>query len=535
MDEQIVLNLTKQVTEMSLLLTRLNDEIQKLKDENIALKKENELLKKENALLKEEAEYLKKKLFGTKSETSHSLGIEQFSLFDEAETECEPELLEEISYKRKKKKYKDQLKLKLESLPSEEVLLTLDEDERVCPRCGHGLNRIGKEFVRNEVQFIPARLVVKKIYRETFECRNCKKEGNIMMIKPGIPAPVIPHSFASAESVAHVMKEKYVNGVPLYRQEAEWKRLGLELSRATMANWIIISSKEYLIPIKDRMHEILLEGHYVHCDETPIQVLNEPEKKNTTKSYMWVYANIKESETPIRIFEYKPTRAGDNPQKFLEGFSGYVITDGYAGYDHLKGITNAYCWAHARRKFVESIPSNIENVNETLAKQGVDMIGRLFGIEKEIDKLEPEEKARMRQEKSKPILDAFFKWCEGNRTQVSRGSKISKAIEYVLNHQKGFSEYINDGRLPMTNSLDERTIRPFTTGRKNWLFSASPKGAEASAAAYSIIETAKANGLDPYKYLTFVFTYLPSQDLVKNPEILDKFLPWSRQAKTYCQ
>ena len=186
MKEQVLLNLTAQLTEMNSLIKKLNEDMQILRDENTRLKNEN-------ALLKEENEYLKKKLFGTKSETSHSLGFGQLSFFDEAETECEAELLEDISYKRRKKKHKDFLNIILEALPSEEVLLTLAEEERICPRCGHKLNRVGKEFVRNEVQFIPARLKVKKIYRETFECRNCKKEGNIMMIKTGIPAPVIPH------------------------------------------------------------------------------------------------------------------------------------------------------------------------------------------------------------------------------------------------------------------------------------------------------------------------------------------------------
>ena len=142
---------------------------------------------------------------------------------------------------------------------------------------------------------------------------------------------------------------------------------------------------------------------------------------------------------------------------------------------------------------------------------------------------------KVRQEKAKPIVERFFRWCEEKRDQVLSESNISKAIEYALNQQKGLSEYLNDGLLPMTNSLDERTIRPFTTGRKNWLFSASPKGAEASAAAYSIIETAKANGLDPYKYLTFVFSYLPSQDLKKDPEMIDKFLPWEEYAQTHCK
>ncbi len=456
-------------------------------------------------------------------------------MFDEAEQECDPQLLEEIHYQRKKKKHKDQIKLKLESLPFEKVLLTLPENERFCPECGHALKRVGEEHVRDEIQFIPARVVLKKIYIETFECRECRKDGRRIMVKTGTPAPVIPHSYASAGSVAHVMKEKYVNGVPLYRQEAEWKRLGLELSRATMANWIIISAKEYLIPLKERLHEIMIQENYIHCDETPIQVLNEEGKKNTTKSYMWVYSNIKESKKPIRIFEYKPTRAGYNPKIFLKGFCGYVITDGYAGYNDLENVTNAYCWAHARRKFVDSIPNGIKNTNDTLAKQGIEQIGKLFKIEQEIEDLTPEEKVKVRQEKSKPILEKFFLWCEENHNQVSTGSKLSKAIQYSINHQKGLSEYIKDGNIPMTNSLDERTIRPFTTGRKNWLFSASPKGAEASAAVYSIIETAKANGLDPYKYLTYIFSYLPSQDLVKTPESIDMFLPWSSETKEYCK
>ena len=210
------------------------------------------------------------------------------------------------------------------------------------------------------------------------------------MVKTGIPTPVIPHSYASPESVAHIMKEKYVNGVPLYRQKAEWKRLGLELSRATMANWVIIAAQECLMPLKERMHEIMVKDNYVHADETTIQVLNEEGKKNTTKSYMWIYSNIRESETPIRIFEYKPTRAGYNPELFLKGFTGKVITDGYSGYNNLPGVTNVYCWAHARRKFRDAIPSDVKDVNSTLAKQGLDKIGKLFAIESEIDNLSPD-------------------------------------------------------------------------------------------------------------------------------------------------
>lgn len=520
MENNELIQISKQLSDMMNLIQNLNETINDLKNDN--------------ALLREENAYLKRKLFGTKSETSHSLGFDQLSLFDEAENECEPDLLEEVSYQRRKKKHKDQLKLKLDSLPHEEIILSIPEEDQICSRCGHKLNKVGREFVRYEVQFIPARLVVNDIYRETYECRSCRKTGNIMMVKAGIPAPVIPHSYASAESVAHVIKEKYINSVPLYRQEAEWKRLGLELSRATMANWIIISSKEYFIPLKERMHELLLEEKYVHADETPIQVLNEPDKKNTTKSYMWVYANIKESEHPIRIFEYKPTRAGYNPELFLKGFSGKIITDAYAGYNNLEGVTNVYCWAHCRRKFCESIPKDV-NAQSSLAKQGLDKIGKLFKIESQIEDQNPDEKVKTRQKESKPLLDEFFQWCDDNKDSVLKNSKISKAFQYALNHKDGLSEYISDGLLPMTNSLDERTIRPFAVGRKNWLFSASTKGAEASAAVYSIIETAKANNIDPYDYLTLILRYLPSQNLVKHPEAIDMFLPWSKQVKEYCR
>ena len=283
------------------------------------------------------------------------------------------------------------------------------------------------------------------------------------------------------------------------------------------------------------MHQLLIQENYVHYDETTVQVLNESGKDNTTKSYMWVYSSIKESPTPIRIFEYKPTRAGYNPKEFLKGFKGKVITDGYAGYNQLLSVTNVYCWAHCRRKFRDSLPDNVENIDDTLAKQGLDQIKELFKIEDKIKDLTPEEKAEIRQKEAKPLLDKFFAWCEESKEDVLSKSKIHQAFQYTLNLRKGLSEYINDGYLPMTNSLDERTIRPFAVGRKNWLFSASPKGADASAATYSIIETAKANGLDPYKYLCFVFKYLPSQDLVNNPESLDMFLPWSKESQENCK
>ena len=519
-------DLASTIAELKASIASLNALVESLKSDNEYLKNNNDLLREENA-------YLKRKLFGVKSEKM-PCSVEQLSLFDEAEQECEPEFLEEITYKRAKKKQKGTLEIKLDNLKHVKEVYDIDEKDRICDICGTKMHRVGEEFVRHEVVYEPAKLYVKDIYRKTYECRNCRKRGKVVMLKAGTPAPVIPHSFTSPSVLSQVITDKFVNHMPLYRQEAEWKRLGLDLSRTTMANWLITASREYFIPIVNRMHEILVEEKYLHSDETTVQVLNEPGKPATSKSYMWVYSSIRESSKPIRIFEYKPDRKAENPQKFLENFSGTLISDGYGGYNNIEGVVNAYCWAHARRKFRDSLPNDLENAENTLPIIAMNKIKKLFAIEKEIEALSPDKKVKIRQLKSKPLIDDFFSWCKSNQNATA-SAKLSRAFKYVLNHEEGLRQYLYDGYIPMTNSLDERVIRPFTTGRKNWLFSASVSGAESSANAYSIIETAKANGLDPYKYLTTIFTYLPSQDLIKNPEIIDEFLPWSKFVQKNCK
>lgn len=526
----VIANLSQSVEELKAIIASQNSVIASLNSTIENLKADNEYLKNNNELLREENAYLKRKLFGTKSEKiSHSK--DQLSLFDEAENECEPELLEDISYTRAKKKQKGMLDIKLYKLKHVKKVYDIDEKERICDECGSKLSYVGEEFVRHEVVYEPAKLYVKDIYRKTYECRNCRKNGKDVMFKAGTPKPVIPHSYTSPSVVSQVIIDKYVNHMPLYRQESEWKRLGLELSRTTMANWIIIAAKEYIIPLVNRMHELLIQESHIHCDETPVQVLNEPGKEATSKSYMWVYSSIKESRKPIKIFEYRPDRKAINPQQFLKGFDGTIITDGYYGYNHIEGITNAYCWAHARRKFYDALPVDMKKASGTLANEAVEKIAKLFAIEKQIETLSSGEKVKVRQEKSKPLVDDFFLWCTDNQNKVLSGSKTGKAIQYALNYEAGLRTFLDDGLVPLTNSLDERTIRPFTVSRKNWLFSASTKGAEASAAVFSLIETAKANKLDPYGYIEFILDYLPQQDLVENPERLDWFLPWSEEIR----
>lgn len=523
---------TVTVENMASMMATLTKTIEELNTTIAALQASVQDLKNDNALLLEENRYLKRKLFGTKSETSHSLGLNQLSLFDEAEQTCDKKLLEEITYSRSKNRHKGERHLKLENLPHIDEVYTVDEKDRICHRCGSQMHKVGKELVRSEVVYEPAKLYVKDIYRETYECRYCRNNNVAHMLKAGTPSPVIPHSFASSSAVTQVIVDKYVNHMPLYRQETEWKRLGLELSRATMANRIIISAKEYFIPLVKRMHELLLQEKHIHCDETTVQVLNEPGKTNTSQSYMWVYSSIKESDHPVKIFEYRPDRSAAHPQNFLKGFSETIITDGYQGYNHIEGVTNAYCWAHVRRKFRDALPDDMKDTSATLSKEAINKIAKLFAIEREIESSSPDDKAKIRQEKSKPLLDDFFLWCSHNQGNVLMRSKLGKAIQYALKYETGLREYINDGLIPMTNSLDERTIRPFTVGRKNWLFCASTKGAEASAAVFSIVETAKANHLNPYDYIEYLLEILPDIDFVNHPEKLDDFLPWSEQSQS---
>ena len=246
---------------------------------------------------------------------------------------------------------------------------------------------------------------------------------------------------------------------------------------------------------------------------------------------MWVYSSITESSHPIKIFEYRPYRSTSNAQEFLKGFTGIIISDGYQGYNHIEGVVNAYCWAHVRRRFRDAKPDDISDPSATLAKEGINKIARMFAIEKNIESLSPSEKVKARQEKSKPLLDDFFSWCSKNEYRVLTRSKLGKAISYALRYEKGLREYVNDGLIPMTNSLYERTILPFTVGRKNWLFSSSTDGAEASAAAFSLIETAKANRLDPYDYMEYLLEAMPDMDFMNDPGKLDELMPWSTQIK----
>lgn len=505
-------------------------------------------LEKKNAALLATVKILQQARFGSKTERRIDSDPDAAypNLFNEAETEAKPSVKEpELEtttvkgYERKKKSKPSSAKKLLESLPAdciENIDIDLDEDKKVCDICGHELSRIGRTLVNTQIEFCPAKLICKRYFQISYECRSCRKNDEPHIVKPVMPKSPIPHSFASPSAIAHVMMQKYGLAVPLNRQEREWKQLGLPLSRATLANWIIISSNEYLKPLWDYMHGLLLKEACLHADETPVQVLNEKGRKNTSKSYMWVFTSGEyEPLHNIRLFQYSPTRKGTNASEFLKGFTGYLQTDDYSGYNQVTGVTRCLCWAHARRKYVETETAKQDEPSVNLASEGLRYIRELFKIEKELRDLTPEERKSQRLEKEKPVLDANWKWVESSRDKVLPKSKISQALNYSLTNKAQLEAYLQDGRCAISNNTAENSIRPFTVGRKNWLFSASPKGAEASACVYSIIETCKANNIDSEKYLIYLFTRMPNEKRLKGETVLEKYMPWNPAVQKSCK
>ena len=485
-----------------------------------------------NAKLKwyeEQFRLSQQKRFGSSSERTPA---EQLSLFNEAEDTASPqaeeETIETITYKRKKKQ-SGQRTEQLSELPEEVIEYRMSEEEKVCPCCGGKLHEMSTQ-VRHEIKVIPAQVSVVKHVQYIYACRQCEKENiKTPIIKAEMPKPLLPGTLASPSILAYIMDQKYTNSLPLYRQEQQLSRLGIELSRQTMANWILAAADPWLKVIYDRLHEKLLTRDILHADETTLQVLKEPGRSAENKSYMWLYRTGKE-EPPIVLYDYQTTRASKHADKFLQGFKGYLQTDGYSGYGKLNGVTIVGCWAHARRKFTEALKALPPEQKDkpVAAKAGLEYCNRLFAVERQLKEATTEERYQKRLELSKPILEEFHIWLKKQRQQTLPKSAFGQAINYCLNQWEELNHYLLDGRLEIDNNRAERSIKPFVIGRKNFLFSNTPRGAKSSAIIYSIVETAKENNLKPYNYLMHLFEKMPNLDLA-DPGIVDSLLPWSEK------
>lgn len=497
-----------------------------------------ETLQNQVEYLTELIKNIQKARFGSSSEKTVREELEdQLSLFNEAEIEAdskskEPAKITVAGHVRKNPNTKREELIK--DLPVKEVICDMPDDEKFCEQCGTELKPIGKETVREELEYIPAQLRIIRYVRISYECPKCKHTDNPYIIKSLAPTSLMNHSLASPSSVANVMYQKYVNSMPLYRQEKEWEALGLALSRSTMANWIIRCSQDYFYPVIEHMRKELLKRDIVHCDETPVQVLKEEGRKPQSKSYMWLFRTGRDEKAPVILYEYKPTRSGDVATEYLKDFSGYVHSDGYSGYNKLSGITRCGCWAHLRRKFVEALPVKKDSgAPRTQAEIGRDFCDELFNIERTLKDLSPEERYLERIKLERPVLDEFWTWLDSVNPLAK--SALGKAVTYAQNQKPYMENYLLDGRLEISNNDAENAIKPFTVGRKNWLFADTPKGADASAAVYSIVETAKANGLNIRKYLEHLLQYMPDVNWRAHPEALEDLMPWSESIQELCR
>jgi len=466
-----------------------------------------------------------RKMFGSSSEKTEEESA-QLSIFNEVEEianirKPEPDLEEVKSHYRKKRTKKDRLP---EDLPVEVVEYRLNEDERDCPNCGEKLHEMGKEVVREELKIIPAHAVIVQHVRYTYSCRSCEKTGTeVPVIKAPVKNAVIKGGFASPEAVAYIMTQKYLMDIPLYRQENDFKRRDILLSRQTMANWIMKSSEDWLKPVYDLLHKKLISCTTGHADETTVQVLKEPGKKPQSKSYMWLYRTGQYEKDQIALYNYRSGRNAKYAQEFLEGFSGYLHCDGYQAYKKLANVTLVQCLAHSRRKFDEALTCvKEEEQKDSKAAIGLTYCNKLFKIEKDIEDMSPEEKYIKRQELSKPVLDGFYAWL--NSFTPAKQSHLGNAVTYTLNQWQNLQNYLLDGRLNICNNSAEHLAKSFALCRKNFLFSNTPRGAEASATVMSLIETAKLNKIDSFKYLTYIFKTAPQLDMTKEEDV-EKLLP----------
>ena len=543
-----LLEIIGQFEQEKLMLEEQNSHLEKtklnLQQEKLNLEKEKSDLEKtkitllqEKLNLEEENRLLRAELFGRSSEKIIELDKlnDKDKIFDEAEAaascstnadenqsdaDIDLELDKEPQTSSSPKEKKPKRKKLPENLPREVIEIDLADNEKACD-CGCDKKIIGEE-VTEKLEVIPAKAVVLRYVRKKYACKNCEEGVSI----PPLPNFFLPKSIASTGLVAQTITNKYARHLPLYRQEDIWRSFGVALSRSTTCNWIMLAY-EACKPLIEVMKAHLIKQHYLQADETPTQVLNEADRKDTQTSYMWVYQSMIKDNRLV-LFDYQQTRGSDNPKKMLSNFHGFLQTDAYKGYDWVndnENITQLGCMTHARRPFAE-IAKSTKKVGKS--HQAIAYFKKLYAIEKKAkkQKLSANERHALRIKEAKPILDDLKKWAEKSLPNAAPGSKLQKAFNYLLNHWDKLTNYLKDGRLEIDNNSTEREIRPFALGKKNWLFLGSPRGAHASAFFYSLIGSAKLNNLEPYDYLKHVFDNIRN---CKTTAQLEALLPFNCQ------
>ena len=503
----------------------ISELLQILEHQDRALKQKERLLEEREQQIAEQQKQLKllaeqlrlatQRRFGASSEKLPFQG----ELFDEAELEVALSDIEAQLPPAPPKPPRKKRKGFSDKLPRVRVDLPLSDAEKA------GAEKTFFAKVKEELDIIPAQARVIEYWQEkaVFE-----QAGGQRIQAAERPAHPLGKCIASVQLLAYILVAKYADALPLYRLEQILKRYGGNISRTTMANWVI-RLDDVFKPLMNLLHEHQLEGNYLQADETRLQVLKENGRPATSDKWMWLVRGGPPDQ-PVVLFEYDVSRSEEVPSRLLDGFSGVLQVDGYAGYNRVcrdNPITRIGCWDHARRKFVEAIkaaPAKKKGQPVSKADVAIGKIRKLYRIEDRIADLTPEQKTIQRQKLGQPVLDDLKRWLETNSRRVPKDSLTWTAINYTLNQWDYLVGYCRDGYLHISNALAENAIRPFAVGRRNWLFADTPRGARASATVYSLIETAKANGLEPYAYLRHVLQHIAAADTV---EKLEALLPWN--------
>ncbi|MBU5487918.1 IS66 family transposase, partial [Clostridium sp. MSJ-8] len=515
------------------LIAEMEKKIDK-KDEELKSKNDEiNNLKNELAYLKAQLANRNKKIFSSSSE---KVDPNQLSLFNEAEKESnsniEEPVIEEVCYTRKKPSKNTGKKDNLEGLEKVIIEHKLSEEEAICKECGSPLEIIGVNSTKQVLKFDPARLYVEEHITYSYACRKCEADNiNSNIITTKAPKNLINKGMASNNLLSHVISLKFLYSVPLYRQESYFNMLGATLSRQTLSNWVIGVATE-LTDVYNLMKDELLKSNYVQVDETTLKVIEHNGNESKAKKYMWLY-KTGSSRNPIILYDYQKTRSSSCPKEFLKGFSGFLQTDGYQGYNKVENVKRVYCLAHIRRKFHEIV----ENLSDEALKNSRAIIGfnyceQIYKLEKDIreqygkDDDYFQKRYEIRLEKLAPILEDFEKYINIEIKDALPRSPLGKALEYAQKTIPTMKNVLEDGSLEIDNNAAERAIKPFVIGRKNWLFANTAKGAKASATIYSIIETAKANNLKIERYLSYLFDNLSNMEVREKNSLLE-LMPWS--------
>lgn len=492
----------------------------------------------------EELKLLRKKLFGSSTEhmSNPYVNSDQLTIYPflGIEPEKEPEPVEaeyiEIQGYTKSKKAKSTLKEQFSNIPVKQVFIdSLSDEDKLCPTCGTEMQPIGTEIIRREVIHVKPSMYMLEYVGTTYGCPVCKDTEDPQFVKDNkAPAALIKGSYTSPSLASWILYEKFAKSVPFYRLEKSLEELGAKVSRTTMANWAIQCNSLYFKHLTDYFHRELLKRKYLMMDETPIQVLHEPGRTPESKSYVWLMRSGNDGLPPIIYYRYAPTRSGDVALELTDGIQPgtYLMCDGFSGYNKLKDVRRCTCYAHIRRYFYEAIPAGHDRDITNPAVQGVMYCNKLFSYENKYAErhYKPETIKKRRLKDEKPVIEAFLDWAD--KQVVTGNSKFSKALTYFKNRRNDLMTYLEDGHCSLSNNWSENSIRPVTVGRKNWLFSSSVDGAEASMNIYTIIEMAKLHGLNRQKYLEYILEHRPSAEMTD--EELSLLAPWNKDVQETC-